>query len=317
MGGGLYGSYNSRTSALTNGDVQASWTACGIPANLHPKVLIASVGALNRPNQAGTDENTLDVTVIGACYPRSNVTIILFIAPNSFIGFRNAFSAAINGTRINKTVYKPSVISCSWGASEKNWVVYGQRGIVQTAVSVCRSVDSLFATAVAKGIVICCASGDDGSSNGGAGRNVDFPAASPNVIACGGTSLICPNRVWDSATVETTWNNVQGATGGGVSTIFARSVPDIAMNADPETGIAIILNKKVLIFGGTSAVAPAMAAFVARCPKPCTVAALYKVPATCFNDVTVGNNGDYQAGAGYDKCTGLGSLKGTVLASKL
>jgi kumamolisin len=89
------------------------------------------------------------------------------------------------------------------------------------------------------------------------------------------------------------------------------------MNADPETGVAIILNGKVLIFGGTSAVAPAMAAFVARCPKPCTVAALYKVPATCFNDITVGNNGDYQAGAGYDKCTGRGSLKGTVLASNL
>jgi kumamolisin len=326
LGGGLYGSYNSRTGALTNGDVHASWAACGIPANAYPKVLIAPVGSNNRPHAAGTEENTLDVTVIGACYPRSNVTIILFIAPNSFNGFRNAFSAAINGTRISGTLYKPSVISCSWGASEKNWVIYGRRGIVQTAASVCRSIDSLFATAVAKGIVICCASGDDGSSNGEPGRNVDFPASSPNVIACGGTSLVCPNKIWDSATVETTWNNVQGATGGGVSAIFTRPayqsgtgryVPDIAMNADPMTGVAIILNKKVIVFGGTSAVAPAMAAFVARCPKPCTVAALYKVPATCFNDITVGNNGYYQAGAGYDKCTGRGSLKGTVLASKL
>ena len=326
LGGGLYGSYNSRTGALINGDVQASWAACGIPANAYPKVLIAPVGSTNRPHAAGTEENTLDVTVIGACYPRSNVTIILFIAPNSFIGFQQAFSAAINGTRISGTLYKPSVISCSWGASEKNWVIYGRRGIVQTAASVCRSIDSLFATAVAKGIVICCASGDDGSSNGEPGRNVDFPASSPNVIACGGTSLVCPNKIWDSATVETTWNNVQGATGGGVSAIFTRPayqsgtgryVPDIAMNADPMTGIAIILNKKVIVFGGTSAVAPAMAAFVARCPKPCTVAALYKVPAICFNDITVGNNGYYQAGAGYDKCTGRGSLKGTVLASKL
>jgi len=187
-------------------------------------------------------------------------------------------------------------------------------------------MDSLFALAASKGIIICCASGDSGSSNGEPGRNVDFPASSPNVIACGGTSLVCPNRVWDSETVEVVWNNTKGATGGGISTIFSqptfqtgvgRSVPDIAMNADPNTGVFIIYGGKAYIFGGTSAVAPAMAAFVARCPKKCTVAALYKVPATCFNDITVGNNGDYQADAGYDRCSGRGSLKGTVLASKL
>jgi kumamolisin len=328
VGGGLYGTYNPKSGVLTNGDVQASWAACGIPANSYPKVLIAPVGALNWPSQAGTDENTLDVTMIGACYPSSNVTIILYLAPNTNIGFKAAFSAAISGKMINGTLYKPSVISCSWGSSEKTWTVYGRRNIVvETADSVCRSIDSLFALAVAKGIVICCASGDGGSSNGDPGRNVDFPASSPNVIACGGTSLVCPNKVWDLSTVEVTWNNTKGATGGGISNLFARPsyqiygnwrlIPDIAMNADPDTGVLVTYKGQAYIFGGTSAVAPAMAAFVARCPKPCTVAALYKVPATCFHDIIVGNNGDFRAGTGYDPCTGRGSLIGTAISAAI
>jgi kumamolisin len=336
VGGGLYGTYNSRTCELTNGDVQRYWTTvCGIPITSCPRVLVVPIGVRNNPPGSGSDENTLDVTIIGACYPTSNLTIVLYIGANSNAGFTAALNAAINGRNVNGAFIKPSVISCSWGASEVSWGVYGGRNgttLIQTSAAACRSLNTLFAKAVSEGTVICCASGDNGSSNGLPGKNVDFPASSPNVIACGGTSLVCPNLVWDSSTVEKVWNNnpVTSATGGGVSRLFTqpvfqsaavrsamRVVPDIAMNADPQTGVSIMFNGQLTKFGGTSMVAPAMAAFVARCPRPCTVAALYRVPSTCFNDITVGNNGAYKAGHRYDACTGRGSLRGTILVAKL
>ena len=335
LGGGLYGDYNPTTGLLTNGDVQTYWSnVCGM-TDL-PKVIIVELdGAKNNPEGSAnatasereralsaTGENTMDVTTIGACYPSSNLTIVMYLVPNSFQNFYNAFAAGINGITVNGQFIKSNVISCSWGLSEQYW-----------GATWCKQMDTLFAKAVAEGITICCAAGDHGSSNDAPGLNVDFPAASPNVVACGGTSLICPNRVWDSMTVETVWNvdPKQSATGGGVSRFFRkpryqkslpgprRALPDIAMNADPTTGTLIRLNGKMdQLWGGTSIVSPAMSAFVARCrPKQCNVAALYKVPATCFNDIKKGNNGAYKARRGFDNCSGRGSLKGTPINSSL
>lgn len=322
MGGGLYGDYNTTTKVLTNGDVQTYWsTVCGM-TNL-PKVLIVPLeGATNNPPGYGTDENTMDVTTIGACYPSSDLTIIMYIVPNTGTNFYKVFEAAINGTTVNGKFIKPRVISCSWGQAEKNW-----------GAGWSKYMDALFAKAVKAGVIICCAAGDNGSSDGETGINVDFPASSPNVIACGGTSLVCPNLVWDAMTVETVWNvdPKLSATGGGVSTFFVkppyqkslpgtkRTIPDIAMNADPTTGTLIRVNGKMdELYGGTSIVAPAMSAFVARCrPKKCNVANLYTVPANCFNDITNGNNGLYKARPGFDKCSGRGSLKGTPIKNSL
>jgi len=335
LGGGLYGNYDPITKVLTNGDVHTYWsTVCGMTSL--PKVIIVELdGAKNNPEGtanataserekalSATSENTMDVTTIGACYPSSNLTIVMYLVPNSFQNFNNAFVAGIDGVTVNGQFIKSDVISCSWGISEQYW-----------GVTWCKKMDTLFAKAVAAGITICCAAGDNGSSNGAPGLNADFPASSPNVIACGGTSLICPNRVWDSMTVETVWNvdPKTSATGGGTSRFFTkpsyqksvkgkrRAVPDIAMNADPTTGTLIRVNGQMGdLYGGTSIVAPAMSAFVARCrPKQCNVAALYRVPSTCFNDITKGNNGAYKAGPGFDNCSGRGSLKGAPINSSL
>jgi kumamolisin len=323
FGGGLYGDYNTTTKVLTSGDVQTYWSDVCEMTDL-PKVLVVPLeGASNDPagDAGGTGENTLDVTTIGACYPSSTLTIVLYVVPNTTTNFYKVFEAAINGITVNGQFIKSDVISCSWGQSEKNWGEYS------------RVVNTLFAKANARGIVISCASGDYGSSNGETGINVDFPASSPHVIACGGTSLVCPNRVWDAMTVETVWNvnPKTSATGGGVSTFFVkppyqkslpgtkRTIPDIAMNADPTTGTLIRVNGKMdQLWGGTSIVSPAMSAFVARCrPKKCNVAALYKVPIVCFNDITKGNNGAYKAGRGFDKCSGRGSLKGKPIKNSL
>jgi kumamolisin len=92
------------------------------------------------------------------------------------------------------------------------------------------------------------------------------------------------------------------------------------MNADPNTGINIMIGGKISIVGGTSAVAPAMAAYIARLgtnkfiiPRMYAASAAAATYAACFNDIKAGSNGAYSAKLVHDCCTGLGSLKGTPL----
>lgn len=316
LGGGVYGSV--KNGILTSGDIQTYWSKLGIENQ--PIVYIQCLdGARNSPslNDGGaTAENTLDVATIGACCPGGRNIIILYIGPNTFNGFYNAFNAAINGSVVvNGVTVRPTIISCSWGAPERSW----------PSADLTR-FNNLFGVAVSKGINITAATGDTGASNGLPGLNTDFPSSSPNVIACGGTTLVCPTRVYGTGTKETTWTG----TGGGISSTFTkpafqssipgtkRGTPDIAMNADPSTGVEYILNGRTVVYGGTSIVSPAMAAYIGCLPKGSRYigADLYKYP-TCFNDVTVGNNGGYSAKTGYDNCTGLGSINGSLLSGRL
>ena len=106
------------------------------------------------------------------------------------------------------------------------------------------------------GTVITASAGDNGylDWDSGAGA-VEFPAASPHVVAVGGTRLkLGPGSIWEG---ETVWNG-DGAGGGGCSTIFpapswqlslpdwssvgcstARAVADVSADADPYTGVAV------------------------------------------------------------------------------
>jgi kumamolisin len=102
--------------------------------------------------------------------------------------------------------------------------------------------DKEFTACRAAGTIVTVASGDNGSGDGaGDGKaHADFPASSPNVLACGGTELVV-----DSAgrrVSEVTWdiNDQSSATGGGVSAMFpGRNVPDVAGNASPNSGFQI------------------------------------------------------------------------------
>jgi kumamolisin len=135
-----------------------------------------------------------------------------------------------------------------------------------------------------------------------------------------------------------------GATGGGVSIEFAlpsyqasakvpdnvdtgkpgRGVPDVAGNADPQTGYQTLVDGSQQVVGGTSAVAPLWAGLVALlnqslgAPLGFANPRLYDLLGTAaFHDITSGSNGAYSAGPGWDACTGLGSPGGTALASAL
>jgi len=327
FGGGLYGSVDAE-GVLTGGDVQAYWNYLGIPAENHPKVVIVPIGgATNTPDindGAATSENTLDVETLGALYPGSNITIILYIALNSLANFYSIFSYMLNtDVTVAGLKYRPNIVSCSWGAPE----VYYSAGLLD-------SINNLMSVMNSAGITICTATGDNGSSNGvpngfinGITNYVDFPSSSPCSTAVGGTTLVSPNNVYDSLTVESAWSYG----GGGVSAYFdsppyqssltnsTRSIPDLAAVADPATGVLFLINNTYYVFGGTSVAAPVVCAFLASINCKIFVnPLLYSAnQSICFNDIITGNNGGFTTSTDYDNCTGLGTIKGATLSLAL
>lgn len=288
-----------------------------------PTVTAVSVdGAVNAPgNPQGADgEVALDIEVAGSIAPGAKIAV--YFAPNTEQGFVDAVTTAVHDT-----TRKPGVISISWGGPESGWSSSGMT-----------SLDSAAQSAAALGVTITVAAGDRGSSDGvNDGQNhVDFPASSPHVLACGGTRLTASGTKIES---ETVWNDgaTGGATGGGVSAVFAlprwqanagvpggtmRGVPDVAGDASPKSGYNILVDGQQAVVGGTSAVAPLWAALIALINQQKGVPAGFVNPALYghpgdFHDITRGNNGAYSAGPGWDACTGLGSPEGTAVATAL
>ncbi len=291
-----------------------------------PSVTSVSVdSATNVPDRDpnGADaEVLLDIEVAGAIAPKAK--IVVYFAPNTDQGFLDAVT-----TIVHDTANAPTIMSISWGGPESTW----------TAQSF-TNFDAAFADAATIGMTVTVAAGDNGSSDGVSDglAHVDFPASSPHVLACGGTSLVANGATISS---ETVWNDGSsgGATGGGISDAFAlpawqqnanvppsvnagahvgRGVPDIAGNADPQTGYDVYVDGSSGVVGGTSAVAPLWAGLIARLnqaagkPLGFVNPTLYANP-SALDDIVSGNNGAYSAGPGWDACTGLGTPNGTRL----
>lgn len=295
-----------------------------------PQVISVSVdGGTNSPTtpDSADGEVMLDIEVAGAI--ASGAKIVVYFAPNTDQGFLDAITTAVHDS-----TNQPSVISISWGSSESNWT--GQA---------LTNFDEAFQSAAAMGVTVCVASGDNGSSDGvnDGSDHVDFPASSSFVLGCGGTTLQASN---DQIVNEVVWNNQStggGAGGGGVSDVFPlpawqngfgvpkpgqnpmRGVPDVSGDADPSTGYNVLVDGERAVFGGTSAVAPLWAALVAiinqKVGKPVgflnPLIYAQAVEASGFRDITKGNNGDFNAGLGWDACTGLGTPIGKLLLGAL
>jgi kumamolisin len=96
----------------------------------------------------------------------------------------------------------------------------------------------------------------------------------------------------------------------------------VSGNANPLTGYQVRVNGRDTVIGGTSAVAPLWAGLTAlanqinRRPAGDPHGRLYSHP-EAFVDITAGDNGGYQAGPGWDPCTGLGSPKGVEVSAVL
>jgi len=302
----------------------------GLGVSPAPSVTAVSVdGGANSPTGEanGPDgEVMLDIEVVGAVAP--GASIVVYFAPNTDAGFIDAVTTAAHDA-----AHKPSVISISWGGPESSWTAQSQTAL-----------DQALQAASAMGVTVCVASGDNGSGDGvSRGDHVDFPASSPYALACGGTSLRAASGTIAS---ETVWNDAAGggAGGGGVSAVFAlpawqhgleaartkggatplamRGVPDVAGDADPETGYAIRIDGTNTVIGGTSAVAPLWAALLtlinaARGTPVGYVNPILYAHGGAFHDITSGNNGDYAAAVGWDACTGLGSPNGSAVQAAL
>ena len=295
-----------------------------------PRVTSVSVdGARNRPtgDAMGDDgEVALDLEVAAAIAPRAR--LVVYFAPTDEQGFLRAVKAAIHD-RENR----PSVLSISWGNQEIWW-----------SSSARRLLDRAFRAAARLGITVCTSVGDQGASDGvPSGVAVDFPASSPHVLGCGGTRLLA---VRGRRTGERVWNDRAagfGATGGGISTRFARpayqkgvgvrrrgsggagrGVPDVAGVADPETAYRVRVDGTWLRLGGTSAVAPLWAGLIALVNQGLhrrvgfVNPILYRLQDTgAFHAITAGDNGAYWARAGWDACSGLGVPNGAGLLAAL
>jgi kumamolisin len=308
-------------------DLRQYFSGLGLSA---PTVLAVGVdGASNDPTgdpNSADGEVALDIEVAGAIAPGAR--IIVYFAPNTDQGFADAILAAAHDDD-----NQPSIISISWGGPEQSWTTQARNAVNQA-----------FSAAASMGISVLAASGDNGSGDGvdDGEAHVDFPASSPTVIGCGGTTL---RATGDRITSEVVWNGgtTGGATGGGVSAVFpvptyqrainpvsanpgrraGRGVPDVSGNGDPATGYDVLVDGESIVVGGTSAVAPLWAGLLALVQQglDASVAPLlptvYSDAASAFRDVTTGNNGAYRAQAGWDPCTGLGSPNGTALVAAL
>lgn len=257
-------------------------------------------------------ETALDVEWAHAMAPGANILLV----QASSASLKNLL-AAVDYARNQPGVV---TVSMSWGSNE-----FSGEG----------SYDSHFVTPSGHaGVSFVAASGDSGSPG-------LWPAFSSNVLAIGGTALSVSDAI-GTYSGETGWSG----SGGGRSLYEAepsyqtsvqssgkRSGPDVAYNAAPGTGFAVY--DSVTYYnqsgwfqvGGTSAGAPQWAALVAIADQGRALAGLgslasvqanvYALPAADFHDVTVGSNGGFAAGSGYDMVTGFGSPYANLVAQGL
>ena len=274
-----------------------------------------------------TDEVMLDAQVIGALVPGANIR--MYFSTFTEQGWVDVL------TRVAMDPVDVDVLSISYGNPEN------AKGSAWTTAAI-QQVTKNFEAAAARGITVCVASGDSGSSDGVTGVHADYPASDLNVLGVGGTRITASGGAIQS---EVVWDDQEGAGGGGVSVLFplpswqngikplakpaihqtGRGVPDVAGLADPETGYEIIdLNGQNLDqIGGTSASTPLWASLIARINQALGAnlgffnPLLYGSVSKSLNDITQGNNGRFIAGPGWDACTGWGSPNGTKLLNAL
>jgi subtilase family serine protease len=283
---------------------------------------------------SGAGEVTLDIELQIALAPGAS-KVIVYEGPNSITGVVDTYNRIATDNLAKQ-------ISTSWGLPEAS-----------NSASARSSENSAFQQMAAQGQSIFAAAGDSGAFDNGSSLSVDDPASQPFMVGVGGTRLTTGTGA--SYTSERTWNGGSvsaGAGGGGKSVIWSipsyqsgvvsaasqgsttmRNVPDVALDADPNTGYSIYFQGGWYLFGGTSCAAPLWAGFTALVNQQRVLNGtallgfanppLYTVAkgaryTTDFHDIADGStNLFYPAVTGYDDATGWGSFKGASLLADL
>jgi subtilase family serine protease len=269
-------------------------------------------------NQAGnqTDsgwalEESMDVEWAHAIAPGANILVVEAAPSYSQIQELQNLLNAVNTARNTAGVV---AVSMSWGFNE-----------MQNE----SSFDSYFTTPAGhQGITFIAASGDSGT--------VEYPSASPNVLAVGGTSLVLNSSGTYGS--ETAWSSGGGGYSsfeaeptyqGSVQTSGARSTPDVAFDADPNTGVMVYSTAPGArsgswqVVGGTSLGSPAWAGIIAIVDQgralagkgsldgpTQTLPALYAASASNFNSVASTASGSGFSFGGFDPFGGFPGYSG-------
>ena len=274
-------------------------------------------------------EIALDLQILAGLLPKAK--IVVYFAGNTTQSLVGAINQAIFDD-----VNRPQVLSVSWGSAETFW-----------SDSARDAMQAVLADAKRLQVTVLFAAGDELATGGltDGKAHVWFPASSPYALSCGGT-LPTPGAGGTGVSAETVWNDGVSGTGGGISDAFPvpayqtglvlpasvndgamrRGVPDVAGAAAGTPGYRIVLNGAEVIKDGTSAVAPLWAGLIAianakrSTPLGFVNSALYANPAL-FRQIDQGNNRvggkGYDAGPGWNACTGLGVPNGADIIAAL
>ena len=314
-----------------NSDLTAFWSDNSVPQSLNN---IEEVQVVAGALPAASGEETLDTEWSSGIASGAKIRIYA-TTDLSFNHLDQAYQYIINDLSNQPALHQ---LSMSYGLGED----YMPAGQMDTDAA-------YFGSLAGRGVTILVSSGDGGSNPGTDGQydpsnpvQVESPANDPNVVAVGGTSLYLNSN--GTVSSEIVWSD---GTGGGQSQHFGRPiwqpgtgtipsqggfagrlVPDVASDADPNTGVLVILDGSEWQFGGTSLSAPTWAGFCARInqardnsafpPVGRISSQIYAFLGTSnLRDITSGSNGVYNAGFGFDLCTGVGvpdvdTLIGTI-----
>jgi len=261
-------------------------------------------------------EAALDSQIIGALAPGAR--IVVYQAPDDERGFLDAIRTALFDEK-----FTPSILSISYGWPEHLWT--------PAALDI---LNELFVVAALTGVSVFCSSGDNGAELDYDGKaHVLAPASSPFVHACGATTILSDGGDEREVAWEKTgggfskhfdappWQDVVRALAAEIGVDAGRGVPDVAAQELP--GYCVFLDGVELAMGGTSAVAPVCAALAARMNQRLRARIglfsplLYAAVEKPLRDVTEGGNGRFQARAGWNPCTGLGTPRGVAIEAAL
>ena len=272
---------------LATFDTQFGVPACG--AGCLSQVSETGTSTLPADDTSWSVETSLDVETVHAMAP--GAAILLVEAASSWDN--DIFAAE------SYAIAHAGYVSSSWGTPE-------QLGLAAN--------DSAMS---APGVSTFFASGDLGGT-------IEYPAVAPGVISVGGTTL--HTDATGGFVSESAWANG----GGGCSVVeragpaqaaladYAptgcagmRAVPDLAADADPASGLAIVDSQTAhdnggwLTVGGTSLATPLVAAQAADAHAALTPTTMYGT-GLILRDVTAGSNG-HGATPGFDLATGRGA----------
>ena len=317
----------------TASDITAYETYYGLPAVPLQTIPIDNFAG---PLGDGAGEVTLDIELQAALAPGVS-KIVVYEGPNTDQGVVDTYNQ-IAADNLAKS------ISSSWGEPEKS-----------APASVLQSENAAFVQMAAQGQSIFAASGDSGAYDDTSTLSVDDPASQPYMTGVGGTSLTTAGA-GGAYSLETTWNGgsiKNGGGGGGISTVWSlppyqsalagsaaskgsatyRNVPDVSLDADPNTGYSIYFKGGWYLYGGTSCAAPLWSAFTALVNQQRVAnglstlgfanTVLYPLAQSArygsdFHDIADNStNLYYPAVTGYDDATGLGTFNGANLLADL